>query len=80
MSTFLLRLYATINDKLLRTFSLLTAEPDLYSHFNVSVSGPQLAKDFEKLKSLVTEKSPATKFIAGPDVAGIVEFFARYRC
>jgi len=61
-------------------FSLLTAEPDLYPHFNVSISGPQLARDFEKLKSLVTEKSPATRFIAGPDVAGIVEFFARYRC
>ena len=44
-------------------------------HFNVSISGPQLAKDFKKLKSLVTEKSPTTKFIAGPDVAGIVEFF-----
>ena len=58
--------------------SPLTTEPDLFSHFNVSVSGPQLAKDFEKLRSLVTEKSRATKFIAGPDVAGIGDLFARY--
>ena len=60
-------------------FSLLTAEPDGYPHFNVSISGTQLAKDFEKLKSLVTEKSPATRFIAGPDVASIVDpIFVRY--
>ena len=44
-------------------------EPNNFpAKFNTSVSAPQLAKDFEKLKSLVAEKSPATRFIAGPDI------------
>ena len=52
--------------------------PDLLAKFNTSVTAPQLAKDFEVLKSLVANKSPTTKFIAGPDVASTGEFLVRY--
>ena len=42
------------------------------------MSPEQDAKDFETLKSLVTEKSPSTKFIAGPDVASLSrDYFVR---
>ena len=53
-----------------------TAEPDGYA--NGTVPASQLAKDFEFLKSLVANKSPATQFIAGPDVASVNQFFVRY--
>ena len=56
----------------------LNAEPDAYGNFNATVPAPQLAKDFEFLKSLVANKSPATQFIAGPDVASVNQFFVRY--
>ena len=58
--------------------SLLNAEPDLFAKFNTSVPPPQLAKDFEVMKSLVADKSPTTKFVAGPDVANTGEFLVRY--
>ena len=56
----------------------LHTELDLFAKFNISVPGSQLAKDFEKLKSLVAEKSPTAKFIAGPDVAHTGDLFVRY--
>ena len=59
-------------------FAIITsahnAEPDGYS---ATVPAPQLAKDFEFLKTLVAEKSPATQFIAGPDVASVNQYFVR---
>ena len=58
--------------------SHLNAEPDLFAKFNTSVPAPQLAKDFEVMKSLVADKSPTTKFVAGPDVASMGEFLVRY--
>ena len=54
-------------------------EPNNFpAKFNTSVSAPQLAKDFEKLKSLVAEKSPATRFIAGPDINSRSKLLPRY--
>ena len=43
--------------------------------FTVTLCIPQ---DFEVMKSLVADKSPTTKFVAGPDVASTGEFLVRY--
>ena len=53
-------------------------EPNNFpAKFNTSISASQLAKDFEKLKSLVAEKSPGTRFIAGPDINSRSELLPR---
>ena len=60
--------------------SRVTLEPDHFSRVapNIPVSPQQDVKDFRTLKTLVAEKSPSTKFIAGPDVANIHHYYDVY--
>ena len=56
-------------------------EPDLFFEAtpDIPVSPQQDARDFKTLRSLVDEKSPTTKFIAGPDVSSISNsYFGQY--
>ena len=57
------------------------SEPDHFFEVapGIPVSPQQDTRDFKTLKSLVGEKSPTTKFIAGPDVASLSKlFFSKY--
>ena len=57
------------------------SEPDRFFAVapDIPVSPQQDARDFKTLKALVDDKSPTTKFIAGPDVADVSNpFFGEY--
>ena len=76
---FLLGLANIIGFKLNLPCRHFSPEPNNFpAKFNTSISASQLAKDFEKLKSLVAEKSPGTRFIAGPDINSRSELLPRY--
>ena len=57
------------------------SEPDRFPVFapDIPVSPQQDARDFKTLRSLVDEKSPTTKFIAGPDASSLSNgYFGQY--